>query len=185
MTKTTKAKSKTASALPTIPTKPKTGRPSIYSEEIVEAICLRLACGETLPAICADDGMPSESTVYNWLLDPEKSSFVERYARARALQADTFADQTIDISDDGRNDWMRKHKDGEDVYELNGEHVQRSRLRCDTRKWAASKLNPKKYGDKMVVAGDPDAPLEMRATLSALDETQLAALKEIAAKLTK
>lgn len=33
--------------------------------------------------------------------------------------------------------------------QLDTEHVQRSRLRVDTLKWQASKLVPKKYGDKI------------------------------------
>ncbi len=44
---------------------------------------------------------------------------------------------------------MAAHKDDDEGYKLNGEHVQRSRLRIDTRKWLAGKLKPKKYGDRI------------------------------------
>ena len=42
----------------------------------------------------------------------------------------------------------------ESGYQLNGEHVQRSKLRVDTRKWYLSKILPKKYGDKINVEGN-------------------------------
>jgi hypothetical protein len=60
-----------------------------------------------------------------------------------------MADELIDIADDGRNDWMARPGNATIGYELNGEHVQRSRLRSDTRKWLLSKCLPKVYGDKI------------------------------------
>jgi hypothetical protein len=60
----------------------------------------------------------------------------------------------LEISDDGRNDWMqRRGNDERGGWELNGEHIQRSRVRIDTRKWLLSKMLPKVYGDKSEVAG--------------------------------
>lgn len=103
--------------------------------------------------------MPCVATVFNWFRKyPE---FLEQYARAKQESADAFIEEMQDIADDGTNDWMERHNaDGKSVgWQLNGEHVQRSRLRIDTRKWIASKLKPKKYGDKIELAGDPSAPL--------------------------
>lgn len=76
---------------------------------------------------------------------------MEQYARAKEIQAEGFAEELMDIADDGTNDWMEKlDKDGKPIgWMLNGEHVQRSKLRVDTRKWVASKLLAKKYGDKI------------------------------------
>lgn len=34
--------------------------------------------------------------------------------------------------------------------------IQRSKLRVDTRKWLASKMAPKKYGDKVAIGGADD-----------------------------
>jgi hypothetical protein len=73
--------------------------------------------------------------------------FVQQYARARELQADYHIDEIVEIADDSTNDYMQD-KDSAG-YKLNGEHIQRARLRVDTRKWVASKLAPKKYGDKL------------------------------------
>ena len=58
-------------------------------------------------------------------------------------------EEMFDIADDSSNDYMAKqYGDGVEVQVLNSENIQRSRLRIDTRKWALSKMNPKKYGDK-------------------------------------
>ncbi len=123
------------------------GRPPIYSDEIAEKICSRLANGESLRSICRDKDMPDAATVYRWILNDD--AFCKQYERARELQADTLADETLEIADDGRNDWMERQGDGNAGWQLNGEHVQRSRLRIDQRKWMAGKLKPKKYGDKV------------------------------------
>lgn len=135
--------------------KKQTGRPSSFTVEIGDDICERLANGESLRAICADDGMPGRSTVFRWLGDNE--SFRDQYARAREEQAEALADEIVSIADEV--DAVVKH-DGEDVrLSLDATAVARNRLRVDARKWVASKLKPKKYGDRTTLAGDPDAPL--------------------------
>src|SRR4051812_2164281 len=60
------------------------GRPSTYTAELAATICARLATGETLRAVCRDDGMPSESTVRTWALD-DREGFSAHYARAREI----------------------------------------------------------------------------------------------------
>lgn len=130
------------------------GRPSIFSDEIAIAICSRLSDGESLRKICCDDGMPGQTTVYRWLM--EREDFREQYACARELQADTLFDEILDIADDGSNDFVADGDGGEAV---NHEHIQRSKLRIDSRKWMAGKLRPKKYGDKQLLGSDPDNPL--------------------------
>lgn len=133
-------------------------RPSDYSPELALSICERLVIGESLRAICREESMPGLSTVFRWL--EQDQGFREQYARARDIQADTFADEITEIADDGSNDWMeRKNAEGENIgWQVNGEHIQRSRVRIDTRKWIASKLKPKKYGDKLAVGGAEDLP---------------------------
>lgn len=127
----------------------KIGRPSDYTEELAESICLRLAEGESLRSVCRDDGMPCKQTVLRWI--SRISEFRAQYVRAKEEGAEAIAEELFDIADDGSNDWMEKlDKDGEAIgYQLNGEHVQRSKLRIDTRKWYLSKIMPKKYGDRI------------------------------------
>lgn len=130
-------------------TKRKRGGPSIYTQELADAICLRLSNGETLTSICCDEGMPHVSTVIKWALD-EKSEFFQQYSRAREIGYLKMADELLDVADDGRNDWMiRKTKRGDEFEIVNKEAVDRSKLRVDTRKWLLSKALPKVYGDKI------------------------------------
>ena len=132
------------------------GRPSDYSPEIADIICERIADGVSLREICRTEVMPSKAAVFRWLA--AHADFRDQYARAREAQADALADELLDIADDGDNDWMeRKGEDGQSLgWRENGEAIQRSRLRVDTRKWIASKLKPKKYGDKLAVGGDEE-----------------------------
>lgn len=125
------------------------GRPSEFSQERADTICLRLAEGESLRAICRDDDMPSQTTVFRWLA--AKPTFCEQYTRARALQAERWSEEIIEISDDATRDTVQTEA-GE---RADHEWISRSRLRVDTRKWLMSKLAPKKYGDKLLHAG-PD-----------------------------
>lgn len=126
----------------------KIGRPSSFSDEIADRICDGLADGRSLRSICLDDGMPSQTSVFRWLGDDRYAEFRERYARAREAQADAIFDEILDIADDGSNDFeTRQRDDGSDYEAFNAEHVQRSKLRIDARKWMAGKLQPKKYGE--------------------------------------
>ncbi len=128
----------------------KKGRPSLYTDKLVARICRRLAEGESLRGICADKAMPAISTVMGWLFDGNHNEFSEQYARAREAQAEIRADEIVDIADDASGDFTAD-KDGKPV--ANSEHIQRSRLRVDARKWIAAKLLPKRYGDKLDLGG--------------------------------
>ena len=131
------------------------GRPSIQTPELCASICERIALGESLRAICRDEGMPDKATVLRWL--SQDTAFRDQYARAREDQADALFEEVLEISDDGTNDWMERQGENNPGWQLNGEHVQRSRLRVDSRKWAAARLAPKKYGDSTLLKhADPD-----------------------------
>lgn len=144
------------------------GRPSDYSLQTATIICNRLADGESLRAICVDEDMPSKTSVFRWLIANE--AFRDQYARAREAQAEHLVDEILEISDDGTNDWMARRSEAEkgagvdSGWVLNGEHVQRSRLRIDARKWFASKVAPKKYGEKIettVQGGDKPVAVQV------------------------
>ena len=126
----------------------KTGRPTKFSQALADAICERIADGDSLRTICDEEGFPARSTVFKWL--SENKAFSDQYARAREEQADALFDEILSIADDGRNDWMERHNnDGEAIgWRENGEALRRSQLRVDARKWMAGKLRPKRYGDR-------------------------------------
>lgn len=124
----------------------KPGRPSAYTEAIGVALCAAIAEGMSLRKACALPGMPDVSTVIRWLADEQRAEFCAQYARAREAQADLLAEEILQIADDGRND-TQVDDDGH-VF-VDHDVIARSRLRVDARKWLASKMAPKKYGDKI------------------------------------
>lgn len=136
------------------PAKPpkKLGAPSTYTPELAAAICEHIAAGKSLRTIAALDGMPAQSTIMVWL-DGKHPDFTEQYARAREAQADKLAEEILSIADDGRND---TYIDAEGNTKSDTEVIQRSKLRVEARKWLASKMAPKKYGDKMAIGGADD-----------------------------
>lgn len=137
------------------------GRPSEFSQETADIICGRLAEGESLRRICKDEDMPASSTVFKWLAAHRE--FSEQYTRAREAQADAMADEILEIADEGRNDTYM----GEDgVERTDHDVIARSRLRVDARKWLASKMAPKKYGDKVTQehTGPNGGPVQIIAT---------------------
>lgn len=130
------------------------GRPTLFTQDIADKICNRIAEGESLRAICEDEDLPEARTVHRWLYRFEE--FCQQYARAREAQADFFAEEIIEIADDGSNDWMERYdKEGDCIgWQENGEALRRSSLRVDTRKWLMARMSPKKWGDKKELTGN-------------------------------
>ncbi len=123
------------------------GRPTAMTSKVCETILVRLASGESMARICRDKAMPNETTVYRHIFADD--DFRQSYELAREIQAERAVDEMIEIADDGRNDWIENNDPNNPGYRMNGENVQRSRLRIDARKWTAMKLRPKKYGDRI------------------------------------
>lgn len=131
----------------------KIGRPSEYTQEIGDRICDQIATSHaSLRTVCKPEDMPATVTVLRWLRDFE--SFRIQYARAKAEQASLGVEEMYEISDDGTNDFYVDEKTGK--IKVDHENIQRSRLRVDTRKWVASKLLPKIYGDKLDITSGGD-----------------------------
>lgn len=146
------------------------GRPSDYSQEIVDAICERLGTGESLRAICNDDGMPNKATVFRWLA--QHAEFRDQYARAREVQADSLFDEILVIADTPMAGEKTKTFPDGTVEKTSGDMIEHRRLQVDARKWMASKLLPKKYGEKVTqeVTGADGAPLVPIINLSGRPE---------------
>lgn len=109
--------------------KKKHGRPTKFTQELADTICERISNGETLRAVCRDIKI-APSTVIEWTW--KNKEFFEQYTRARQKQADAYADMILDEA-------------------FNSIDPQIGRLRVDALKWVASKLAPKRYGDKVEV----------------------------------
>lgn len=125
----------------------KIGRPSSFTQKIADEICFELAQGKSLRTVCKSDDMPSGVTVFAWIR--KYPDFLKQYTRAKEESADAMAEDILDISDNATNDYMDQNDPENPGYRINGEHIQRSRLRVESRKWLMSKQKPKKYGDKI------------------------------------
>jgi len=132
-------------------TKPKVGRPEVFTKELGDVVCERLSLGESMRSIARDPDMPGITTLFKWIRTDDE--FAAQYDRAKEESADAIYDEIQEIADDGTNDWVEQHGDdaAKAAYKLNGESIQRSRLRVDTRKWMASKMKPKRYGDRQII----------------------------------
>lgn len=139
------------------------GRPSKYDPDKADEILELLSEGQTLREICRRDGMPPATTVRTWARD-NREGFSERYALAREVGCFEMVDEIIEIADDGQNDWMARNGQGDEAagWQVNHEHIQRSRLRIDTRKWLASKVLPKVFGDKVELGDESMGELVKR-----------------------
>jgi len=117
-----------------------------YNSAKADRICKRLAEGESLNKICKSFGNVCRATVYNWLADKNNKEFLDKYTQASERQAETFIDECADIADDNEQDTILViGKDGKEYERVNHDHINRSRLRVDTRIKIAEKLAPRKY----------------------------------------
>jgi len=136
----------------------KTGRRPAFKKEIGVYICEHLMRGRSLTSILKDKGMPTMPTVYAWLNKNSKTyepDFLEAYVMAREIQAEVLADEIKDIADDGSNDTYKVYNEKTKKLETKTDidHIKRSQLRVESRKWLAAHLLPRKYSDKMQITG--------------------------------
>lgn len=127
----------------------RTGRPpQILSTELLDEICLRTSGGESMRSLGRDPELPSCTRIRKELV--ENPDFAKRYAQAREGMYQHWAEELLEISDDATTDYITKvGRNGHEYEAVDQEHIQRSRLRVDVRKWLLSKLMPKEYGDKV------------------------------------
>lgn len=135
---------------------------TLYKNDVAEKICEQLAEGKSLASICRSDDFPSKAVVFNWIRKfPE---FREMYDRAKMESTDALFEEILDIADNASNDWMERNDPKNPGWVVNGDHIQRDRIRVDVRKWALSKLKPKKFGDSInaKLSGDAENPIEVK-----------------------
>tara|TARA_R110000764_G_scaffold53555_1_gene116713 strand:+ start:244 stop:720 length:477 start_codon:yes stop_codon:yes gene_type:complete len=146
-----------------------------YSSErkksVFNSIIEDIEKGRALRTILKSSDTPSSQTFYLWLDEDESKS--KRYARACEIRAEAIFEDILDISDNNTYDIITN----DEVERTNNDVIQRSRLMVDARKWYLSKLNPKRYGDKIeTTLQGGDKPIQT------IDYSKISteALKEIA-----
>ena len=124
----------------------------------IKAICLRIAEGKSVQASLELEGWKSRRAFHQFLMDNPEAR--EIYKTAVSVRAEGWAEELIDIADDGTRDTVTVERNGRTEEVVNHDHIKRSALRIDTRKWLISKHLPKTYGDKMQLVGDGGGPVE-------------------------
>ena len=134
-----------------------------YTRDLADIICDRMTEGESLRAICRNVDMPSEGAVRGWAVR-DVDGFGDRYRAARLLLMDFWADQIVDIADDGDLDPRDRQ------------------IRTGVRQWIMSKVS-RGYGERLVHSGDPESPVRVMHQLLLTDLTgeQLEALDRFTA----
>lgn len=137
-------------------TKGKTRSSSKYSEEVANQICDLIATGISIADVVKNNPkFPSSRTIFSWIRN--KKSFADSYYVAKEAAADLYAEEILQIADEVMPlDQFGKIDTGA---------VNQARLRIDARKWIASKLKPKRYGDSTTIRGDSEAPLVPQVNL--------------------
>jgi hypothetical protein len=134
-----------------------TGRPTKKTPELLKEICSRISEGRSLSSICREDDMPNHTTTWRWL--SEDSSFQEDYTRAIQSRALAHAERIDDLAEQAVR--------GEIPADV-------ARVAIDAKKWTASRLLPKLYGDRT----------QVDATVTHTHTLHLEALKELANRVT-
>lgn len=139
--------------------KVKRGRPTQYSaalgQEIYDVIA---SSSKGTKRLCTDNShWPCQDTLFTWL--KRYPEFSEQYAQAKICQIELLVDEIMEISDDASQD---QYVNELGVLVPNPPAINRARLKVDTRKWLASKLVPKVYGNKIDIEGDNSMSQELR-----------------------
>jgi len=156
------------------PPKGSGGRPSKYGRELAEEIIQRLSEGEPLRQICRDNHMPEWRTIYDWMYrDPELSAAI---ARAREIGYDKMAEEVLQIADTPMMGQVQTIDDKGSTIRTE-DMLGHRKLQIETRLKLLAKWNPKKYGDRVAVAGDADSPLKVDVDAKGLFDSILQSME--------
>ena len=149
--------------------KNKGGRPTKLTDNLQDSICSLLSEGISLRTICLSSSMPCKATVFKWLR--EIDGFSDQYVKAKQESADALIEDMIEIADNEVSQPLIINGkpiiiDKKVITTVDGPSVNHARLRIDTRKWLASKLKPKKYGDK---PENETLPQDQNITINLID----------------
>lgn len=135
------------------------GRPTRYTDKLAQEICDTIASSSKgTKKLCSEHShWPCQDTLFTWL--KRYPEFSEQYAQAKRCQIELLVDEILEISDDASQD---QYMNELGTLIANPPAIHRARLKVDTRKWLASKLVPKVYGNKIDIEGDNSMSEELR-----------------------
>lgn len=131
-----------------------------FSQELFDRICERISEGESLRAICEDADMPNKANVLRWVAADD--ALRDQYARAMETRADVHFEEMLAIADSPMLGEIVTVKDDGKTETRTEDMLGHRRLQVDTRKWILARMNPRKYGEKLELAGDKENPLTLQ-----------------------
>ena len=138
----------------------KRGRPSDYTQEIGDEICMLMSEGLSVLKISEMDGMPEYRKIMRWRNAHE--DFRHNYARAREARADFLVEEALQIIDDKSQDILDIKEGGDSRMITNSAAVARAKLQFEGRKWAAGQMAPKNWGQQgLQVTGEDGGPVKV------------------------
>lgn len=124
-------------------------------EDILQSIFVKISNGSSARQAIIESEI-SNAAFFEWLQKDTSKQYAESYARACEIRAEKLTDEILQIADEANADIVGvDEKTGKPI--VNGEAINRSRLKVDARKWLAGKLAPKKYGDKIDVTSNGES----------------------------
>jgi hypothetical protein len=120
-------------------------------QQKISKVLAQMREGKSLRQSAESAGV-ARQTFLDWVDKDEE--LAGQYAHARAAMIDKIADDILTIADED----LIPTGEGK----VDSAMVQKQRLRVDTRKWLLSKMAPKKYGDKLELSGDEQAPVSIQ-----------------------
>lgn len=125
------------------------GRSTRARTEVLAEVFARIAAGESVRGVCGSGGdMPSDTTFWRWM--QEDPGALECYEKATVARGNVYAERINDVTVELKRD-----------KKLTAEKVQLAKLTCENLKWNASRMLPRRFGDRTVIAGDADNPLSV------------------------
>jgi len=156
--------------------------PFYTAEGSMGEFCAYICQGGHMAGFCKERGLAYQ-TLSDWIY--KDSDRAGMYARSREERADALADEIVSISDEQE---VKANYNGEEVtLALDATAVARNRLRVDARKWAASKLKPRVYGDKVTqehTGKDGGAIAIAAVDFKGLSDTELLKMEEMLTRST-
>lgn len=115
--------------------------------DVLAEMFARIAAGESVASICrSGKDFPSDTTFWRWL--QEDANALDCYEKATMARGNVYAERIHEVTAELKRD-----------KKLTSEKVQLAKLTCENLKWNASRMLPRRFGDRTVIAGDADNPL--------------------------
>lgn len=118
------------------------GRPTTYSQSIIQVICDRISKGKSLRQVCMTPGIPSKATVMRWLAAPANEDFRTQYQVACWIREMEMMDDILELADDTSRDSIHM---ASGKVRPNIVVIRRDKLRIKVRIWLISICSPKRY----------------------------------------